>query len=148
MNFLIKIVGFVSLLLMIGDLSDGKTESRLRVGKSINVFVRYGYLGISMKVISYNDTERWLFKEPTNNVFLVSAVHIASHKFICILIVGERFLVSAWIRNNDQNYRPLFEAHSDTLTHTHTLEVGYGIAFVFSFFARYSLDLLHLVWIV
>lgn len=50
----------------------GKIESRLRVGKTINVFVRYGYLGISMKVISYNDTERWLFKEPTYNVFRVS----------------------------------------------------------------------------
>lgn len=72
MNLLMKIIGFVSLLLMIGDLCLGKTESRLRVGKAINVFVRYGYLGISMKVISYNDTERWLFKEPTNNVFRVS----------------------------------------------------------------------------
>lgn len=79
MNLLMKIIGFVSLLLMIGDFSDGKTESRLRVGKSINVFVRYGYLGISMKVISYNDTERWLFKEPTNNVFLVSLSCFAVH---------------------------------------------------------------------
>lgn len=78
MNLLVKIIGLVSLLLMIGDLSDGKTESRLRVGKSINVFVRYGYLGISMKVISYNDTERWLFKEPTNNVFLVSSSRVCS----------------------------------------------------------------------
>lgn len=78
MNLSVKIIGFVSLLLMIGDLSDGKTESRLRVGKSINVFVRYGYLGISMKVISYNDTERWLFKEPTNNVFVVSYVRLLS----------------------------------------------------------------------
>lgn len=49
-----------------------KSESSLRVGNSVNVFVRYGYLSISMKVISYNDTERWLFKEPTNQVFRVS----------------------------------------------------------------------------
>lgn len=81
MNLLVKIIGLVSLLLMIGDLSYGKTESRLRVGKSINVFVRYGYLGISMKVISYNDTERWLFKEPTNNVFLVSSSRVCSDIF-------------------------------------------------------------------
>ncbi|XP_070503011.1 torso-like protein [Chironomus tepperi] len=47
----------------------GQSESLLRVGKAINVFVRYGYLSISMKVISYNDTERWIFKEPTKNVF-------------------------------------------------------------------------------
>ncbi|CRK89098.1 CLUMA_CG002531, isoform A [Clunio marinus] len=47
----------------------GQSESLLRVGKSINVFIRYGYLSISMKVISYNDTERWIFKEPTRNIF-------------------------------------------------------------------------------
>lgn len=49
----------------------GQRESQLRLGKAINVFLRYGYLSISMKVISYNDTERWLFKEPTNNIFTV-----------------------------------------------------------------------------
>lgn len=48
-----------------------QSESLLRVGKAINVFVRYGYLSISMKVISYNDTERWIFKEPTKNIFQV-----------------------------------------------------------------------------
>lgn len=49
----------------------GQSESLLRIGKAINVFIRYGYLSISMKVISYNDTERWIFKEPTRNVFQV-----------------------------------------------------------------------------
>lgn len=49
----------------------GQSESLLRVGKAINVFIRYGYLSISMKVISYNDTERWIFKEPTKNIFQV-----------------------------------------------------------------------------
>lgn len=72
MNQLIRILGFLTLIVFIGDLCFGKIESRLRVGKAINVFVRYGYLGISMKVISYNDTERWLFKEPTTSVFRVS----------------------------------------------------------------------------
>lgn len=56
----------------------GQSESLLRVGKAINVFIRYGYLSISMKVISYNDTERWIFKEPTRNVFQVSEM-----LFIC-----------------------------------------------------------------
>lgn len=51
----------------------GQSESLLRVGKAINVFIRYGYLSISMKVISYNDTERWIFKEPTKNIFQVSS---------------------------------------------------------------------------
>lgn len=44
-----------------------QSESLLRVGKGINVFIRYGYLSISMKVISYNDTERWIFKEVISN---------------------------------------------------------------------------------
>lgn len=73
MNLLNKCIGLWSLLLLFtGDVCFGKFESRLRVGKAVNVFVRYGYLGISMKVIPYNDTEKWLFKEPTNNVFRVS----------------------------------------------------------------------------
>jgi hypothetical protein len=53
----------------------GQSESLLRVGKAINVFIRYGYLSISMKVISYNDTERWIFKEPTKNIFQVFFYH-------------------------------------------------------------------------
>lgn len=47
----------------------GQRESQLRLGKAINIFIRYGYLSISMKVISYNDSETWLFKEPTKNIF-------------------------------------------------------------------------------
>lgn len=63
----------IILLILLGIVRvSAKSESSLRVGNSINVFVRYGYLSISMKVISYNDTERWLFKEPTNQVFRVS----------------------------------------------------------------------------
>lgn len=71
MTILLKIIGICTLFLLINHMCMGKIESRLRIGKTINVFVRYGYLGISMKVISYNDTERWLFKEPTYNVFRV-----------------------------------------------------------------------------
>lgn len=71
MTILLKIIGICTLFLLINNMCMGKIESRLRIGKTINVFVRYGYLGISMKVISYNDTERWLFKEPTYNVFRV-----------------------------------------------------------------------------
>lgn len=53
------------------DSCDGQRESQLRLGKAINIFIRYGYLSISMKVISYNDSETWLFKEPTKNIFKV-----------------------------------------------------------------------------
>lgn len=86
MTLLYKIIGFCALFLLINNLCLGKIESRLRVGKTINVFVRYGYLGISMKVISYNDTERWLFKEPTYNVFRVSYSQLSFLLFLlCIL---------------------------------------------------------------
>lgn len=60
----------------------GQSESLLRVGKAINMFVRYGYLSISMKVISYNDTERWIFKEPTKNVFQVRENMLSMQEFI------------------------------------------------------------------
>lgn len=63
-------IAFISIAFTTKDCV-GQSESLLRVGKAINVFVRYGYLSISMKVISYNDTERWIFKEPTKNVFQV-----------------------------------------------------------------------------
>lgn len=62
----------LSAILVLGHIAfAANIESQLRVGKAVNIFVRYGYLGISMRVISYNDTEMWLFKEPTNNIFKV-----------------------------------------------------------------------------
>lgn len=59
------------------DSCDGQRESQLRLGKAINIFIRYGYLSISMKVISYNDSETWLFKEPTKNIFKVGVEYRA-----------------------------------------------------------------------
>lgn len=63
-------------LFLFGDFicMGGSRESQLRIGKAINIFVRYGYLGISMRVIPYNnsyESERWLFKEPTKNIYKV-----------------------------------------------------------------------------
>ncbi|XP_060531293.1 torso-like protein [Cylas formicarius] len=43
-------------------------ESQLKVGRSIDIFTRYGYLSLSMKVVPRNDSE-WIFREPTINVF-------------------------------------------------------------------------------
>lgn len=73
---LLSILALTFLLTLTSKNCSGQIESQLRVGKAINVFIRYGYLSISMKVISYNDTERWLFKEPTKNVFQVSLMQI------------------------------------------------------------------------
>lgn len=64
------IIGTSVLLLVALEGCDGQ----LRLGKAVNLFTRYGYLSISMKVISHNDSEMWLFKEPTNNIFKVRTV--------------------------------------------------------------------------
>jgi len=44
-------------------------EQTLDVGRAINLFSRYGYLTISMRVVPRNDSERWLFREPTVEIF-------------------------------------------------------------------------------
>lgn len=54
-------------------------HGQLRLGKAVNLFIRYGYLSISMKVISHNDSETWLFKEPTKNIFKVTISISSSH---------------------------------------------------------------------
>ncbi|XP_037912407.1 torso-like protein [Hermetia illucens] len=65
-----KFYWLVALSILLGDWCfGGSHESQLRIGKSVNIFVRYGYLSISMRVISNNDTEEWLFKEPTRSIY-------------------------------------------------------------------------------
>ncbi|XP_059484277.1 torso-like protein [Neocloeon triangulifer] len=44
-------------------------EQTLDIGRAINLFSRYGYLTISMRVVPRNDSERWLFREPTVEIF-------------------------------------------------------------------------------
>lgn len=48
-------------------LSNG--SQRPRLGGAVNIFSRYGYLSISMRVVPRNDTETWIFREPTLDVF-------------------------------------------------------------------------------
>lgn len=46
------------------------THADIRVGNAINVFNRYGYFSISMRVVPRNDTDHsWIFREPTVDVF-------------------------------------------------------------------------------
>ncbi|XP_066592195.1 torso-like protein [Prorops nasuta] len=45
-----------------------KTQ-RPRLGGAVNIFSRYGYLSISMRVVPRNDTDTWVFREPTLDVF-------------------------------------------------------------------------------
>ncbi|VEN34933.1 unnamed protein product [Callosobruchus maculatus] len=42
--------------------------SQLKVGRAIDIFTRYGYLSLSMKVISRNESD-WMFREPTIAIF-------------------------------------------------------------------------------
>ncbi|GBP71236.1 Torso-like protein [Eumeta japonica] len=44
-------------------------DAELGVGKAINIFMRYGYLSICMRVVPRNDTDSWVFREPTVGVF-------------------------------------------------------------------------------
>lgn len=48
-------------------LSNGSKTPRL--GGAVNIFSRYGYLSLSMRVIPRNDTDTWVFREPTLDVF-------------------------------------------------------------------------------
>ncbi|KAE9522090.1 hypothetical protein AGLY_017509 [Aphis glycines] len=48
-----------------------QTYADIKVGNAINVFNRYGYLSISMRVIPGNDPgHSWIFREPTVDVFM------------------------------------------------------------------------------
>ena len=44
--------------------------AEVHVGTAINVFSRYGYLSISMRVVPRNDSDRsWIVREPTVEIF-------------------------------------------------------------------------------
>ncbi|XP_049791805.1 torso-like protein, partial [Schistocerca nitens] len=50
-------------------------QNTLRLGAGINVFSRYGYLSISMRVVPRNDSDGgWLFREPTVDVFTADSL--------------------------------------------------------------------------
>ncbi|XP_012263201.1 torso-like protein [Athalia rosae] len=59
------LLSVASILLLI-DASEAQTP---RLGGAVNIFSRYGYLSISMRVVPRNDTENWIFREPTLDVF-------------------------------------------------------------------------------
>ncbi|CAH1124284.1 unnamed protein product [Ceutorhynchus assimilis] len=50
--------------------ADGTVEedNQLKVGRSIDIFTRFGYLSLSMKVVPRNDSD-WIFREPTIDIF-------------------------------------------------------------------------------
>ncbi|XP_063913296.1 torso-like protein [Zophobas morio] len=64
--------GRAQLLVLLTALSaygdDVQEDTQLRAGRSIDIFTRYGYLSLSMKVVPRNDSD-FLFREPTIDVF-------------------------------------------------------------------------------
>lgn len=56
-----------TLIVLVGDRATSSQKPRL--GGAVNVFTRYGYLSISMRVVPRNDTDTWIFREPTLDVF-------------------------------------------------------------------------------
>ncbi|KAL6256991.1 hypothetical protein P5V15_011927 [Pogonomyrmex californicus] len=44
-------------------------SQRPQLGGAVNVFSRYGYLSISMRVVPRNDSETWVFREPILDIF-------------------------------------------------------------------------------
>lgn len=40
-------------------------QQKPKLGGAVNIFSRYGYLSISMRVVPRNDSDTWIFREPT-----------------------------------------------------------------------------------
>ncbi|XP_014250379.1 torso-like protein isoform X2 [Cimex lectularius] len=63
MKFFTLVIGF-----LISEI--GLTQQHLRVGGAVNLFGRFGYLSISMRVVPRNDSDgKWVFREPMLDVF-------------------------------------------------------------------------------
>jgi hypothetical protein len=50
-------------------------------GAVMHLFPRYGYLSLSMRVVPRNDTQNWIFLEPSKEVFLPSTVRVQQQSF-------------------------------------------------------------------
>src|SRR5688500_16034979 len=59
-----SVIEFTSGHLQMGVSSCVSRECRPVIGSVINIFPRYGYNSLTMKVVPRNDSEAWLFSEP------------------------------------------------------------------------------------
>lgn len=50
-------------------------------GAVMHLFPRYGYLSLSMRVVPRNDTQNWIFLEPSKDVFLPSTIRLQEQSF-------------------------------------------------------------------
>lgn len=69
---------FLVLAMLLISRIDVAKSQKPRLGGAINVFSRYGYLSISMRVVPRNDSETWIFREPTLDVFHSAVAAAAS----------------------------------------------------------------------
>lgn len=67
----------VLLVLTSSECLSSENTEQLSAGRAINLFSRFGYLSISMKVVPRNDSEPWMFREPTIDVFEDIERHIS-----------------------------------------------------------------------
>lgn len=65
-NFFLLIVAILAQKCFSAFDSDSNT---LVIGRSLNIFSRFGYLSVTMKVVARNDTQQdWIFREPTCDI--------------------------------------------------------------------------------
>ncbi|XP_065343832.1 torso-like protein [Cloeon dipterum] len=59
----------LAVALVVGAAVLAAPEQTLNIGRAMNLFTRYGYLTLSMRVVPRNDSKVWLFREPTVKIF-------------------------------------------------------------------------------
>lgn len=102
----------VSLLMTDGGDIQDTYDPQLQVGRSIDIFPRYGYLSISMKVVPTNNSDfNTIFREPTVDVFAdIDSYIIHDRRFKKTVFDGEfhmefcdniRQLLQAYFREFD-----------------------------------------------
>ncbi|XP_076748941.1 membrane-attack complex domain containing protein torso-like [Xylocopa sonorina] len=57
-----------AIALLVGARNSNGSQ-RPRLGGAVNIFSRYGYLSISMRVVPRNDSDTWILREPMLDVF-------------------------------------------------------------------------------
>jgi len=61
--------------------SDSSSSHPVLPGAVMHLFPRYGYLSLSMRVVPRNDTQNWIFLEPSKEVFAPSSIRLQHQSF-------------------------------------------------------------------
>lgn len=113
----------------------------LKVGRAVDLFTRYGYLSISMRVVPRNDSQFFLFREPTIDVFTnvdqfavrsekVSKRRIFEGDFHMEFCDNLRQLVQAYFRDfSFERYAPVLSIPVRKVVRNDYPEIWYTIFF-------------------